>query len=215
MHDLPPPPPVEGIAAWQDREALLHDRSQALGELTRRSVGAARLIAFVLAVAGFQLGWVLLSTALTSLDGGTDAFTLVFATAVCLLALLPLLPSGLAVAVGFSEDRAVRELLRRWAVLERDPMGDARFQRTGMVLCWLLVSFGFIGTGLRLAVLSPESSGGNPEAPDLGAVAYIMGAGVILWGAGLLGLAKAFLHHRWAARLLTVVPARERGGAHR
>ncbi|MFF0446303.1 hypothetical protein ACFYT4_07780 [Streptomyces sp. NPDC004609] len=227
MPDLPPPPPSEPIhprcprsgkaPRRPDRETLLADRRRALEELTRRSVGPARLLLLVLVVAGCELGWALLSTALISLDDTVDGFTLIFAVVTCLLALLALAPSMAALVVGVRRDRAVRVLLRQWAAVAVDPAGDTRHQRPGTILCWLLVSLAFTAGGLWLTAHAPASADPARETgrTTYSLLAYAVGTGLILCAAGVLGLVKAIVHHRWAAGLLVVVPARERGGAHR
>ncbi|MGW4204299.1 hypothetical protein [Streptomyces sp. NPDC004726] len=198
----------------QDRDALFADRTAALTELTRQSVGPARLALFLLVVAGSELGWALVSTALISLEDTVDAFTLVFSAAFCVLALPVLVPSGIALVIGVRRDRAVRDLLRQWGDLDRDPVGDARFQWPGMTSAWLLLSLALTTTGLWLtvtALTSPAPVGGTTTS----LTTFLVGTGVLLCAAGVLGLTKTIAHHRWAAGLLTAVPSRERGGAHR
>ncbi|MFI6286955.1 hypothetical protein ACIBCM_19765 [Streptomyces sp. NPDC051018] len=229
MPELPPPPPppsgpghprctgARTAPRRPDRETLLADRTRALEELTRRSVGPVRLLLLLLVVAGCELAWALLSTALISLDDTVDGFTVIFAVVTCLLALLALVPSVAALVVGVRRDRAVRALLRQWAAVAVDPAGDTRHQRTGSVVSWLLVSLALTTGGLWLTTLAPASA---DPARDTGRTTYslfafALGTGLILCAAGVLGLIKAIDHHRWAAGLLTVVPARERGGAHR
>ncbi|MGN9794438.1 hypothetical protein ACTMTU_25525 [Streptomyces sp. OZ13] len=43
----------------------------------------------------------------------------------------------------------------------------------------------------------------------------LMGLGLILWITGLIGIAKAVSHYRWALRLVTRHPPRRRSGAAR
>ncbi|MEU9603092.1 hypothetical protein [Streptomyces sp. NPDC048057] len=195
-------------------------REDALHELTRQSVGPARLGLLLLLVAGLELGWVLVGTALVALDDIVDAFTVVFAAFLTLVGALALVPSAVFLVRGVGQDRVVRAELKELAAQDRDPIGDARFNRAALTVCWLLVSLALVTAGVLVAASASATGGGAgylaSDDTAYSRFAYTLGAGVALAVPGLLGVAKAVAHHRWAARLLDPRPAaRARGGAHR
>jgi hypothetical protein len=224
MRALPFPPPASGRSAWPDREALLADRGRALDELVRLSTGPAGPLALVLSVAGFQLAWLLLATALNSVLADREAFTLLLACATVLLALLPLVPSAVAVVLRVRRELRLRVLLREWAALAHDPVRDARLRRPPAAVCWLLLSFGLLTAG---AVLAGMQAGAAGQGAPYGGIAggygdaasgralRLAGAAAICLVAGTAGLVKVFDHLRLTESLTAQVPPRPRGGAHR
>lgn len=195
-------------------------REDALHDLTRQSIGPAKLGLLLLLVAGLELGWVLVGTALVALDDIVDAFTVVFAAFLTFLGALALVPSAVFLVRGVRDDRAVRAELKDLAAQHRDPIGDARFNRAAITVCWLLVSLALVTAGGLICASASTSGGGvgylSSYSTTNSRFAYTFGAGVALVVPGLLGVAKAIAHHAWAARLLDPVPAaRARGGAHR
>ncbi|MFI1826408.1 hypothetical protein ACH41E_08110 [Streptomyces sp. NPDC020412] len=210
-----PAPPAAGDPA-PPREL----REDALHDLTRRSIGPAKLGLLLLFVLGLELGWALVGTALVALDDIVDAFTVVFAVFLTLLGALALVPSAVFLVRGVRQDRSVRAELKALAAEDRDPIGDARFNRAAITVCWLLVSLALVTAGVLISA-SASAAGGDAgylasDDTTYSRFAYTLGAGVALAVPGLLGVAKAVAHHCWAARLLDPVPAaRARGGAHR
>ncbi|MEU5973540.1 hypothetical protein [Streptomyces sp. NPDC047315] len=212
----PAAPPAAGETAGETtplREDALHD-------LTRQSIGPAKLGLLLLLVAGLELGWVLVGTALVALDDIVDAFTVVFAAFLTFLGALALVPSAVFLVRGVRDDRAVRAELKDLAAQHRDPIGDARFSRAAITVCWLLVSLALVTAGVLICASASTSGGGGGYLSSYSTTnsrfAYTFGAGAALVVPGLLGVAKAIAHHAWAARLLDPVPAaRARGGAHR
>ncbi|MGW2561049.1 hypothetical protein ACWCXB_17730 [Streptomyces sp. NPDC001514] len=211
---LPPPPPPEHIRTWPDRDALLADRAVVLGDLVKRLLGVPRLLWFLLVVAVLQLGWGFVGAGLTSLGHGlVDPLTLLVMVFGGAIGVGIMVAGGLAVGSGIRRDRRLRELLTQWASLDRDPAGDVRFRAPGPSLCWFLVSFLTGAFGLWLSFATPATA--RPGSSTYGEVAYLMGVGVILWVAGLIGATKAVAHYRWAVRLTTAAPpAKAPGGAH-
>ncbi len=118
-----------------------------------------------------------------------DPLSAVFGVVFALLGVGVLLPTGY---------RQVRQLLRTWAESDRDPAADARLRAPGRSLAWLLASFAWAASGLYVAFAGAASVLPNDTA--YGEVAYYLGLGMILWITGLLGLAKAGTHYRWAVR---------------
>ncbi|MFI6107186.1 hypothetical protein [Streptomyces sp. NPDC051310] len=198
---LPPPPPPVHLRTWPDREALLGDRALAVGELTRRLLGGRRLTLFLLVLGGLQLGWLIAGGALISLDDGPlDPFSLLFAVLGVCFGVALLVPAGYAAASGVRRDRAARALLLQWAALDRDPARDARFRAPAPSVTWFLLSFVLCAAGLWISFTVPAAA--RPGTTTYAEVAYGMGAGLLLWVHGLMGLAKAVGHYRLAVRLL-------------
>ncbi|WP_031076741.1 hypothetical protein [Streptomyces sp. NRRL S-118] len=198
---LPPPPPPVHLRTWPDRDALLADRALAVGELTRRLLGGERLTLFLLLLAGLHVGWLIVGGALMSLDDGlVDPLSGLFAVLGACFGAAVMIPAGYAVASSVRRDRAARELLLQWAALDRDPARDARLRAPAPSVTWFLLSFGLCAAGLWLSFTVPAAA--RPGATTYAEVAYGMGAGLLLWVHGLIGLAKAVGHYRFAVRLL-------------
>ncbi|MFF3452975.1 hypothetical protein ACFYXH_01375 [Streptomyces sp. NPDC002730] len=210
---LPPPPPPEEIRAWPDREALLTDRAGAMGELSRRSIRVSRLLLLWLTVAGFAAGWGLVGAALQTFTEPLDPFDVLFGAIFLGVGLAFMVPTGIVIGFGIRHDGQVRARLRQWSSLDRDPVRDARYRSPGESLCWFVPSFLLCAVGLWLCFAVP--AGAKQGQETYGEVILLMGMGFILWLTGLLGIAKAVSHYRWAVRLAAVVPARVGGGAHR
>ncbi|MGW1881117.1 hypothetical protein [Streptomyces sp. NPDC001970] len=215
----PPPPPPEHVRTWPDRDALLADRAAVLGDLVRRLLGAPRLLLFLAVVALLQLAWGFVGAGPTSLgQGPPDPMVLLFMVFGGAIGVGIMVAAALALGSGIRRDRRSRELLTEWSSLDRDSTGDVRFRAPGPRLCWFLVSF-FIGAfGLWLSFAAPATA--RPSSSTYGEVAHLMGVGVILWVAALIGATKAVTHYRWAVRLTTrtaaaASPAHTPGGLHR
>lgn len=210
---LPPPPPPEEIRAWPGREALIADRARAMGELIRLSIGVPRLLLLWLTAAGFAVGWTLIGGALKALEESVDLFSHLFVAILAGLGLACMLPTGLVIGFGIRRDSVVRERLHQWASWDRDPARDARLRAPGASLFWFVPSFLLCALGLWMCFTVPATA--KPGRETYAEVVFLMGLGFIVWLTGLLGVAKAVSHYRWAVRLLTVVPARAGGGVHR
>ncbi|QIP85113.1 hypothetical protein GLX30_14970 [Streptomyces sp. Tu 2975] len=215
LRALPPPPPPVEIRAWPDREALLADRARAMGELLGLSIGPVRLLLLWLPAAGFAVGWTIFGVALRTFAEAVNVFSRLFGVIAGALGLAFMIPTGLVIGFGLARDAEVRGRLRCWSALTRDPARDARYGAPGLSLLWFLPSFLMCAYGLWLSFTVP--AGARPGKDTLAGVTLLMGLGLILWITGLIGIAKAVSHYRWALRLVTrhEVPAEGRGGAHR
>ncbi|ATW50059.1 hypothetical protein [Streptomyces peucetius] len=211
---LPPPPPPADIRTWPDQEALLADRRQAMGELFRLSIDPKRLVLLWLTAAGFAVGWSIFGAALETFEEGLDMFSHFFGAVLGAIGLACMIPTGLVVGFGIAHDAELRGRLRQWSALARDPAGDARYGAPALSLVWFLPSFLLCAYGLWLSFTAPADA---RPGDTLAGVVLLMGLGLILWLTGLLGIAKAVSHYRWALRLVarTPAPAAARGGAHR
>ncbi|MEU0834711.1 hypothetical protein ACNPQM_26950 [Streptomyces sp. NPDC056231] len=215
---LPPPPPPVEIRSWPDREALLADRAVVLGELVTLYVGRGRLVLLWLWGVLCALGWSLVGTAILTFEESYDIFSAVLGVVLAALGACCVVPSVVFVVVGLRRDRQIRRLLYAWGELDRDPDGDMRLRAPGASLAWMLPSFALCAVGLYACVAVPA----NAAAPEdtYGAVALVMGLGMIGWLLGLIGVTKAFAHRRWVLRVLVGAPGPEPlfsvgGGAHR
>ncbi|TXS20626.1 hypothetical protein EAO71_29275 [Streptomyces sp. ms191] len=197
---LPPSPPPPEIRNWPDRETLLADRALALDELGRRLLGGKRLTLFLVALVLVELGWALVGVLLTAFDqAALDPITLLPAVVAACLGIGALVPGVWLTVRGVLADRVVRGRLGEWATLDRHAAADARLRAPGWSVCWLLVGFLLCAVGLWISFAVP--AGTTRENGGYGLVAYGMGAGLALWVHGLVGLAKAAGHYRFAVRL--------------
>ncbi|MFE3737286.1 hypothetical protein [Streptomyces sp. NPDC059134] len=196
---LPPPPPPAHLRSWPDRAALLADRAGVLAYLGRRSLGPAALVVFWLLVLGVQFGWALIGGVLVALGDGTDPLGAVLTVPVLAVGLGALVTAGVFLGLKVREERVMRVLMTRWAELARDPEGDAPLRMPGRSLSWLLTSFAAGAAGLWIAFVVPATAVRGEDT--YAEVAYAMGAGTLLWIAGLTGVARAVGHYRWALRL--------------
>ncbi|GAA3374480.1 hypothetical protein GCM10020367_38520 [Streptomyces sannanensis] len=203
---LPPPPPPVHLRAWPDREAMLADRAQVLGELSRRSVGLRRLMLLWAMAVLVAVGWSFVGAALLTFAESLDVISYFFGALMLALGLASMVPTGFAVAGAVRRDRQVRELLDQWGALDRDPAADARCRAPGPTLCWLLLSVAPCALGLYVSFAS--TAGAEPGRDTYAGVAYGLGMGVIAWLTGLLGVAKAVSHYRWVTRTLMGAPVR-------
>ncbi|MBT2367858.1 hypothetical protein J7E88_21730 [Streptomyces sp. ISL-10] len=206
---LPPPPPPTRIQAWPDRESLLADRAKAMGELHRASIGVWRLAQLWLLVSGFTVGWVSVGAALRVFYEAIDVFSHLFGGVLLLLGTAFIVPTGLLIGFGLVRDGKVRARLREWSALDSDPARDARFTSPGLSLTWFVPSFLMCAGGLWTCFAVP--AGAEPGENTVPEVVLLMGLGMILWLTGLIGVAKAVGHYRWALRL---VPRRAAAGTH-
>ncbi|MEV6394165.1 hypothetical protein AB0M39_05170 [Streptomyces sp. NPDC051907] len=196
---LPPPPPPAEIRAWPDDESMLNDRGRAMGELSRLSIGLSRLLLFWLTAAGFAAGWGMIGAALTTFHDGVDATSYMLIPIFMAIGLGAMIPTGLVIVAGIRRDKAVRERLAQWSSLAHDPARDARHRAPGESLLWLIPSFVLCALGLWVCFAYP--AGARPGSETYAEVTVVMGMGFIMWLTGLLGVAKAVTHYRWAVRL--------------
>ncbi|MFC8504814.1 hypothetical protein ACFU3J_04625 [Streptomyces sp. NPDC057411] len=198
---LPPPPPPAEIRNWPDREARLADRALAMDELARRLLGGARLVLFLVWFGLLQLGWSLIGVLLVSLGegGAVDPIGMLFAVVCAALGIAVFVPAVWLTLRSLRQDREARERLVQWAALDRHGPSDARLRAPLLSASWLVLSFALCAVGLWTAFAVPLNTG--PDDGGYGAVAYGMGAAMILWVTGLTGLAKAAGHYRMAVRL--------------
>ncbi|MET8504412.1 hypothetical protein ABZV60_07145 [Streptomyces sp. NPDC004787] len=203
---LPPPPPPAELRSWPDREAMLADRAVASGVLVRRLLGGGRLVGFLAWTALLELGWGMVGVLLIALgEAAGDPLTVFVDLLIACLGAGVLVPAVWLTARGVRRDRVVRERLVAWAVLDRHGPTDARLRAPGLSVCWMLLSAALCGLGLVISFAVP--AGTTREDGGYGFVAYGMGAGLILWINGLIGLHKAVTHYRLAVRLRTPVAA--------
>ncbi|HZX39204.1 MAG TPA: hypothetical protein VFF37_12845 [Streptomyces sp.] len=211
---LPPPPPPVEIRAWPDREALLADRARAMGELARLSIGVPRLLLLWLTVAGFAAGWSLISAALAAFEESIDPLSHLFGGIFACIGAACMIPTGVAIGFGIRRDKLVRERLVQWSSLERDPLRDAGLRAPGQSLLWFVPSLLLGALGLWMCFVMPATA--EPGRETYADVALMMGLGFILWLTGLIGVAKAVSHYRWAVRLVGAgSPTVVGDGAHR
>ncbi|WP_256105194.1 hypothetical protein [Streptomyces sp. ODS05-4] len=197
---LPPPPPPSALRSWPDEGARLADRERAVGELSARLLGGRRLGGYLLVLTASQAGGGVCGLGLVAvLDGFHDTLTKLV---IALVASLGLVGLGLAVwgaAAGAGRDRVARRRLLAWAALEPVPVRDPRLRAPGLSLVWLLLGFAQCAGGLWLCFAVPAAA--RPGSTTFAEVVHAMGAGLILWVNGLLGVGKAAGHYRVAVRL--------------
>jgi hypothetical protein len=197
---LPPPPPPVEMRAWPDREALLADRARAMGELIRLSIGVPRLLLLWLTVAGFAVGWSLIGAALAAFEESIDPLSYLFGGIFACIGAACVIPTVFVIGFGIRRDKLVRERLGQWSSLERDPLRDAHLRSPAQSLFWFIPSFLLGALGLWMCFAIPATA--KPGRETYADVALMMGLGFILWLTGLIGVAKAVSHYRWAVRLL-------------
>ncbi|MFD4769702.1 hypothetical protein [Streptomyces niveus] len=208
---LPPPPPPVHIRAWPDERAMLAERATILDWLVRRGMGPTRLTQFLLLVAGVEFGWLMAGEALLVLvEVGVDVITAGLGVVLVALGLGIMTAAGIVLGLLLRQDVAMYRLTRQWAAVASDPAGDARLRLPGLSLCWLLISFVAGALGLWLSLETPASARRGDDTYV--EVAYVMGAGVLLWIAGLIGVTKAVTHYRWAVRLVAAGRPRPAAG---
>ncbi|MET9962497.1 hypothetical protein ABZ128_26110 [Streptomyces sp. NPDC006326] len=195
--DLPPPPPPAHLRAWTDEDVVRADRARFLADLGRRSLGLGRLLLLWAVAAVFALGWSFVGMALTAIEEH-DPLSYLFGLIFAVLGAGVLIPAGFWFARGAKRDRQVRRLLHAWAEYDPDPSSAAGLRAPGRSLTWLLASFAVGALGLWVTFGSAASA--RPGHTTYGEVTYYIGLGMILWITGLLGLAKAGAHYRWALR---------------
>lgn len=207
---LPPPPPPASLRTWPDRNALLYDRGMALEDLRRRSLGVHRILLLWLFALGCVIGWALLTVPLEMIEDH-DPLAFVMGPICAVLGLGALAPSVVGVVIAIRNDRKIRELTDRWLALDSHPMPDSALRSPGLSLCWLLSSLTVCALGLWASFAAAAYA--EPGRDSYSDVALGMGAGLILWLTGLIGIVKAVGHYRWAIRRLGPAPAPD--GTHR
>ncbi|MER5359451.1 hypothetical protein [Streptomyces sp. NPDC002785] len=215
---LPPPPPPVEIRSWPDREALLTDRAEVLGELVKMHISPGRLAMLWLWGALCAVGWSLVGAALITLEETYDVFSALLGVILGGMGACCTVPAIILVIIGLIRDRDIRRLLAAWGELDRDPVRDARLRMPGVSLVWLLMSFALCALGLYACIAFPATS--EAARDSFGLVALVMGLGMTGWLVGLIGITKAFAHRRWVLRTLIGAPApgplfSVGGGAHR
>ena len=194
---LPPLPPPAHLRAWLDDAVLRADRARFLTDLSRRSLGIGRLLLLWAVAAVFVLGWTFVTMAWTTLERH-EFFPYVHGLIYAVLGVGVLIPAGFWFVRGVRQDRQVRRLLHAWVETDRDPVADARLRAPGLSLVWLLASGALCAFGLWVTFVAALAA--RPGLTTYGGIAHVMGTGQILWITGLLGLAKAVVHYRWAVR---------------
>lgn len=207
--DLPPPPPPAHLRAWLDEAAVRADRARFLSDLGRRSLGLGRLLLLWAVAAVFVLGWSFVGMAWMAFEQH-DPFSYLYGLIFAVLGAGVLIPAGFWFARGARRDRQVRQLLHAWVESGRDPAADARVRAPWRSLTWLVASLALGACGLWVAFAAAVPA--RPGDTTCGEIAHTMGIGQILWITGLLGLAKAAAHYRWAVRTFRV-PASASGSA--
>jgi hypothetical protein len=206
----PPPPPPAYVSGWPDRSALLADRGRALEELRRRSLGVHRVLLLWLLAVSAIIGWALLVLPLQQLEQ-RDPTGFILGPLFAVLGLASLAPSVVAVVLAVRRDRHISQLLDAWLRLDSHPPTDDRLRSSGLSLFWLLSSLVVCAFGLWTSFAGvAEARPGRDAYSD---VVLVMGIGFILWLTGLIGVAKAVRHYRWAVRVLgprTPAPAEQR-----
>ncbi|MFF2507900.1 hypothetical protein ACFVTY_31725 [Streptomyces sp. NPDC058067] len=206
---LPPPPPPVHLRTWPDRHTLLTDRGMALAVLRTKHLGVGRLLLLWLCGAGAMLGWALLSLVIQQFED-KDPLVFVMGPVFAILGLAALIPSVIGVALGIRRDRKIRELTDAWLALDSDPVSDARLRAPGASLAWLLSSVVLCALGLWASLGVAATA--EPGRDTYGDVAFGMGAGLVMWLTGLVGIVKAVGYYRWALRSRGAPTTR---GAHR
>ncbi|MFF1397104.1 hypothetical protein ACFVZD_25260 [Streptomyces sp. NPDC058287] len=207
---LPPPPPPVHLRTWPDRQTRLTDRGMALDELRRTYLAVHRLLLLWLCGFGGVIGWALLVQTLQLIED-KDPLAFIFGPVFVILGLAALAAAVVGVALGVRRDRHIRELTDDWIALDTDPATDARLRSPGVSLTWCLASLVVCALGLWASFGAAAYA--EPGRDTYVDVAFGMGAGVILWLTGLIGVRKALGHYRWAVRRPSPAPAR--GGVHR
>lgn len=178
-------------------------------ELHRLSIDPKRLVLLWLTAVGFATGWWLFGAALRFFTE-TPSFPDVLLGAITgAIGVGCMVPTGIVIGLGIARDAEVRDRLRQWSALACDPARDTRYGAPALSLVWFLPSFLLCALGLWVSFTVP--AGARPGEDTLAGVVLLMGFGLILWLTGLIGIAKAVSHYRWAIRL---VP-RPSAGAHR
>ncbi|GAA2940643.1 hypothetical protein [Streptomyces enissocaesilis] len=184
------------------------DRARAMDELTARGLGPGRLVRFWLLVGGAALGWGMAGTALDAFEGPGDPLTALLAAVFGAVGLGGVVTCWTFLGAGARRDRTTRQLLADWAAVGRaHGFSAARWRVPGLSLAWLLSSLVVCGLGLWSSLGFAVTA--RPGTETYTDAFFFTGLGVVLWGAGLLGAAKAVGHHRWAVR---VGPVGETGG---
>ncbi|MFF8845748.1 hypothetical protein ACF08N_24030 [Streptomyces sp. NPDC015127] len=189
------------MSTWPNRTALLADRRIALDALRKRSLGLGRLALLWLVGTLGLVGWISFTLPLQGLGPNGDRMMLIAAPLLVPLGLGALVPAVFVMVRGVRRDREVRDLMDLWLELDRDAGLDARLRAPGFSLTWLLLSFVPCGLGLWV------SFGTAAEARTIYDAVLGMGAGVVVWGTGLLGIAKAVAHRKWVLARLRRTPA--------
>ncbi|MFJ5221451.1 hypothetical protein [Streptomyces sp. NPDC088400] len=238
---LPPSPPPEELRSWPDHEALLADRAEAMVGLTRRGLGFGRLLALWLTGLVAVVGWAAAGLAIQSFEQGGLGYLTGLVTLA--LAAVLLTPAGVGIGFWLSRGRTVRQRLDEWAELGAEPgQGLApgttigvRVRAHGRCVIWLLPSvllcvvavwsmFQAVtgagpGSGVGPASGAGPDAGAGPGAwlgsATVGEMAYALGWMATFLATGVLGIVQAVRHQHWSERLLSPVPVRRGGGAHR
>lgn len=181
----------------------------ALEDLRRRSLGVHRLLLLWLFALGCAIGWALLTVPLELIEDH-DPMAFVMGPICAVLGLGALAPSVVGIVAGIRNDRKIRALADSWLALDSHPASDSALRSPGLSLCWLLSSLTVCALGLWASFAAAAYA--EPGRDSYSDVALGMGAGLILWLTGLIGITKAVGHYRWAIRKLG--PAPVASGAH-
>ncbi|MFF3751175.1 hypothetical protein ACFYYH_12030 [Streptomyces sp. NPDC002018] len=210
---LPPPPPPPHLRSWPDREALLADRAATMAALAGRRLGIGRLVLLWLTGAVAALGWASVGLAIQSFEqGGLGQVTGLVAL---FLAAVLLIPAGVALGYWLERGRTVRQRLEAWAELDQDPPRDLRVRAHGRSVMWLLLSVVLCALGVWATAAAWTGAAPGPGSVTVGETVYALGLAVTALATGVLGAVQSYAHQAWSGRLLSPVPERRGGGAHR
>ncbi|MEU3187288.1 hypothetical protein ABZ707_24255 [Streptomyces sp. NPDC006923] len=210
---LPPLPPPEESCPWPDREARLADRAAAMAALTRRGLAIGRLVLLWLLAAVAVVGWAAVGLAIESFErGGLGEITGLVAL---VLAAVFLVPAAVALGLWLGRGRDIRQRLDAWAALGPDRATDVRLRAHRRSVLWLLPSVVLCLLGAWETVRVVRAAGAGAASATVGETVYALGLGITVLVTGLLGVTQSLRHQSWSERLLTPVPVRGGGGAHR
>ncbi|KIF76259.1 hypothetical protein QR77_24940 [Streptomyces sp. 150FB] len=207
--DHAPDPAVDHADDDDEEEALLADRSVEMALLVRRFLSAGRLGTLWGAGLAAVLGWAAVGLAVESFAGGGLA-----AVSGLVLLFLALIFLGAAVVtLGFwgAGSRRIRRDLDDWADAGSVPVTDVRLRAQRRCVLWLLPSAALSVAGAAVTALVVT----RLDTVTVSHLVYAFGLGVTTLLTGLLGVFQAVAHQRWSGQLLTAVPLRTPGGAHR
>jgi hypothetical protein len=201
--------PGPGGTTGPEGEALLAARTAAMAELAVRGLGTGRLVLLWLTGATAVVGWAALGLAVQGFqEGGPGDVTALVGSVVGVFFLGS---AALALTFWVGHGRDIRRSLDAWADLGTDLVTDVRLRAQGRCVGWLLPSAALSVLGLWATVRAGE----RPEPVTVGEMVYALGLGATTLAAGLLGVVQAVGHQRWSERLLSAIPVRRGGGAHR
>jgi hypothetical protein len=201
-----PPPPADGGA---DDAALLVERAAAMTRLVRRGLALKRLLLLWGTGAGAVLGWAAVGLAVQEFQaGGLGALGGLVAL---VLGGVLLVPAAVVAGFWLAKGPVFRRELDEWADRGSLPVTDVGLRAQAGCVLWLLPSAALAVVGAVLTGMGATRAG----SVTVGEMVYTMGSGGTVLLTGLFGAFQAVAHQRWSGQLLTAVPFRRGGGAHR